>query len=108
MHEIPPSNTVSQDQWFDGITGTALKITRDPDGLWTSKPVLNFGYTVKNGETWYDISMVNGYDFWGERIVLRGDVEGVEEIVWDGEPGPVHVAHWVGEVNLTLEVCAGG
>lgn len=64
-----------QNEWFDGITGTALKITKTRDGLWAGKPVLNFGYTVKDGEVWYDLSTVNGYDWWGEVLVLDGERE---------------------------------
>ena len=95
-----------QTQWFDGKTGTALKITKTPDGLWTGKPVLNFGYTVKDGATWYDISTINGFDFWGEKTTLAGDKEGAETIVWDGAPGPIKIAHYAGELDLTLELCA--
>lgn len=64
-----------QSEWFDGITGTALKITKTRDGLWAGKPVLNFGYTIKDGEVWYDLSTVNGYDWWGEVLVLDGERE---------------------------------
>lgn len=103
---IGPGGYLMQPQWFDGKTGTALKITKTPDGLWTGKPVLNFGYTVKDGATWYDISTINGFDFWGEKITLGGLEEGTETIVWDGAPGPIKIAHYAGELDLTLELCA--
>jgi hypothetical protein len=106
MFVLDPDSSTSSAQYFDGNTGTALKITRAANGLWTGAPVLNFGYTVKEGQTWYDISTVYGYDFWGERVVLSGAEEGSEEIVWEGAPGPVHVAHWFGDVDLVLEICA--
>ncbi|OAK96187.1 hypothetical protein IQ06DRAFT_308990 [Phaeosphaeriaceae sp. SRC1lsM3a] len=95
-----------ESEWFDGITGTALKITKTRDGLWAGKPVLNFGYTIKDGEVWYDLSTVNGYDWWGEVLVLDGEREGAETIVWKGQPGPNHVAHFKGELDLVLTTCA--
>ncbi|KAH7396635.1 hypothetical protein DE146DRAFT_756345 [Phaeosphaeria sp. MPI-PUGE-AT-0046c] len=101
-----PDSYIVQDEWFDGITGTALKVTKTRDGLWAGKPVLNFGYTVKNGEVWYDLSTVNGYDWWGEVVVLDGEKTGAETIVWKGEPGPNHVAHFKGELDLVLTTCA--
>jgi hypothetical protein len=103
---IGPGGYLMQPQWFDNKTGTALKITKTADGLWTDKPVLNFGYTVKDGATWYDISTINGFDFWGEKITLEGNKEGAERIEWDGAPGPVKIAHYAGELDLVLEICA--
>lgn len=103
---IDPGAYILQDEWFDGSTGTALKITKTPDGLWANKPVLQLGYTAKDGEVWYDLSTVNGYDFWGENVVLRGDVEGSETIEWLGVPGENRIVKWVGELGLELTVCA--
>jgi hypothetical protein len=103
---LPPGGYILEPQWFDGKTGTALKLTKTSDGLWTGAPVLNFGYTVKGDEVWYDISTIHGYDFWGRKVELKGDREGAETIVWDGEPGPVHVAHGEGELDLVLTLCA--
>jgi hypothetical protein len=97
---------VTQEQWFDGKTGTALKITKTEKGLWSGGPVLNFAYTIKDGDTWYDISPVNGYDFYGEKITLGGDKEGSELIIWEGGPEPTHIAHYFGSDDLTLTLCA--
>lgn len=72
---VPPGGYLQQPEWFDGITGTALKITKTEKGLWNGEPVLNFGYTVKDGEVWYDLSTVNGYDWYGEVLVLDGERE---------------------------------
>jgi hypothetical protein len=102
--ELRPKDYILQDQWFDGKTGTALKITTTKNGMWAGEPVLNFAYTVKDDEVYYDLSTVNGYAFWGRKIVLEG--EGSEIIVWDGQPGGVHVAHASGEVDLVLTLCA--
>jgi hypothetical protein len=104
--ELPPGSYAFEAQWYDGKTGTALKITKTSDGIWMGRPVLNFGYTVNESEVWYDISAINGFDFWGQKIELKGDREDAEEIVWDGEPGPVHVAHEFGELDLVLTLCA--
>ncbi|KAF1911159.1 hypothetical protein BDU57DRAFT_543530 [Ampelomyces quisqualis] len=103
---IPPNTSVFQDEWFDGATGTALKITKTSDALWANRPVLQLGYTAAEGEVWYDLSSVNGYDFWGENVVLAGDREGSESIEWLGAPGGTRIAHWVGELGLVLTVCA--
>lgn len=106
MIPLPSHTYITQDQWFDGNTGTALKITKTEDGLWTGAPVLNFGYTIKDGVTWYDLSTINGFDFSGKKITLIGDQEGSEQIIWDGAEGPVKIAHWSGDIDLSLTICA--
>lgn len=103
---IESNSYILQDLWFDGATGTALKLTTTPDGLWANKPVLQLGYTSKDGEVYYNLDAVNGYDFWGQNVVLRGDKEGSESVEWWGKPGEKTVRHWVGELGLTLTVCA--
>jgi hypothetical protein len=103
-NELHPGGYIEEAEWFDGVTGTALKITTTKNGMWAGKPVLNFAYTVNEDEVYYDLSTVNGYGFWGKKIVLEG--EGNEVIVWDGQPGKVHVAHADGEVDLVLTLCA--
>jgi hypothetical protein len=106
MTQVPSGGYIYQEEWFDGKTGTALKITRAANGLWAGKPILNLGYTLTEGELWYDLSSINGYDFWGEKVTLTGDDKDAEGITWNGEPGPSHVAHWTGPLNLTLTLCA--
>jgi hypothetical protein len=54
--ELRPKDYILQDQWFDGKTGTALKITTTKNGMWAGEPVLNFAYTVKDDEVYYDLS----------------------------------------------------
>jgi hypothetical protein len=106
MTQVPAGGYIYQEEWFDGKTGTAIKITRAADGLWTGKPVLNFGYTLTKEELWYDLSSINGYDFWGKKITLTGNGKDAEDITWDGAPGPSHIAHWTGQSDLTLTLCA--
>jgi len=106
MIRIPSGGYVMQEEWFDGNTGTALKITKTDKGLWTGGPVLNFGYTLTNGELWYSLAAINGYDFAGKKITLVGDKDGATEIVWDGSPGSTTPAHVFGDMDLTLTICA--
>ncbi|KAL5118864.1 hypothetical protein ACEQ8H_003187 [Pleosporales sp. CAS-2024a] len=107
MIQVPAGAFVFQDEYFDGHSGTALKITKSSTGLYTGAPVLNFGYTLKDGETWWSLTPVLGYDFWGHNVTLVGDRVGSEAMVWLGEPGPVRIGHWFGEIGLTLTLCAG-
>lgn len=106
MTQVPAGGYVMQDEWFDGKTGTALKITKTDKGLWTGGPVLNFGYTLTNGELYYSLDTINGYDFQDKKITLTGDKDGAPEIVWDGAPGSKTPAHVFGNMNLTLTICA--
>jgi hypothetical protein len=106
MTQILSGGYIYQEEWFDGKTGTAVKITRGANALWDGKPVLNLGYTLTKGELWYDLSSINGYDFWGEKVTLTGDDKDAEVITWDGAPGPSHIAHWTGPLDLTLTLCA--
>jgi hypothetical protein len=106
MTRIPPGGYVMQDEWFDGNTGTTLKITKTEKGLWTGGPVLNFGYTLTSSELYYSLATINGYDFTGEKITLAADKDGATEIVWDGSPGSTTPAHVFGDTDLTLTICA--
>jgi hypothetical protein len=63
--ELHPGGYIEEDEWFDGVTGTALKITTTKNGMWVGMPVLNFAYTVNDEEVYYDLSTVNGYGLFG-------------------------------------------
>jgi hypothetical protein len=98
---------ITEAQYYDG-TGTALKFTREPEGLWTGQPVLHFSYSYKAGESiYYGISTNLGFDFGGDKIVLHGDQPDAPEIVWNGEPKPDFTAGFLkGELNLEFTMCA--
>lgn len=104
---IAAGDYISEAQYFDG-TGTALKITRTQNGLWTGQPVLQFSYSYLAGQDiYYGISTDHGFDFWGEKIVLQGDNPAATKITWDGEPKPDFTAGWLnGELNLEFTICA--
>jgi hypothetical protein len=106
MTRIPAGGYAMQDEWFDGNTGTAIKITKTEKGLWTGDPVLIFGYTLTSSELYYSLAAINGYDFVGKKITLAAHKDGAIEIVWDGSPGSTTPAHVFGDTDLTLTICA--
>jgi hypothetical protein len=90
----------------DGV-GTAIKITKTEAGLWTKEPVLTFGYSYKkDAYIYYDLSTIYGFDFQGKKLRIHNtDGKKVEEIVWVGEPKLNNTAAYLGEADLTLELC---
>lgn len=106
-NKLAPNSSWSEGQYFDE-TGTAIKITRSEKGLWEGKPVLTFAYSYHKGEEiYYDLSSHAGFDFWGKKLVLGGEKDkDAEEIVWNGEPKPNHTAHYWGQTDLELKLCA--
>ncbi|KAH8730923.1 hypothetical protein GQ44DRAFT_605950, partial [Phaeosphaeriaceae sp. PMI808] len=95
-------------QFYDGTTGTAIKFTRSPIGLYSGDPVLHFPYTYKAGESiYYGIATHNGFAFWGENITLRAEAgKGAEDIVWGGKlERDYTVAYLRGELGLTFTLC---
>lgn len=105
--EVHPDTLWTEEEYFQG-TGTAIKVTKTSDGLWTGKPALQLGYTYnKSKNIYYDLSTAYGYDFWGKNITVRGDKgKDVPPIDWNGAPQPSNTLVFIGETGLTLEVCA--
>ena len=106
--KISPGIYWNEEQIIEsGGIGTAVKITRTDDGLWANKPVLHFSYSYDIGQTiYYDLSTHNGFDFWGKKLRIHGaEGKDVTEIVWNGEPKPNHTLVYVGDTDLTLELC---
>jgi hypothetical protein len=105
---LPAGSYGSEGQYFDK-TGTAIKITKAKDGIYTGAPVLHFSYSYKAGqELYYGLSTHAGFDFWGEKLTL-GPLEGASgtTITWDGAPGLDYTASYLGgEMDLMLELCA--
>lgn len=105
--EVHPDTLWTEEEYFQGI-GTAIKITRSAAALWTAKPTLHFSYTYNKGQNiYYDLSSAYGFDFWGMKLIVKGDEDkNVSSIEWDGAPQPNHTLAYFGETGLTLEVCA--
>ncbi|KAF2036655.1 hypothetical protein EK21DRAFT_105966 [Setomelanomma holmii] len=108
--KISSGSYIEEGQYFDK-TGTAIKITKIENGIYTDAPVLHFSYSYKaNVELYYDLSSAFGYVFWGEKITL-GPTEGVQGkvIEWDGAPGDSTTqSHFGQDIDLILELCASG
>lgn len=89
-HNIAPKNTLQHGQTYSeqfstsraAAIGRALKITRDPDGLFTGKPQTDFAYNLDGGKIWYDLSDVNGDPFAGHKLVVVSAHAGCPSIVW--------------------------
>ncbi|KAF2130427.1 hypothetical protein P153DRAFT_395841 [Dothidotthia symphoricarpi CBS 119687] len=102
---LPPLAYHLEEQYFSG-TGTAIKITQTPDGLYTGAPTLHFSYTYTAGvSVYYDLSSHGGFDFEGWTLVLGGGKEDVVEVVWEGEEEEQRTEVYWGETDLVLTLC---
>jgi hypothetical protein len=93
----------------DPVTGgVSLKVTVEPDGLYTGAPQLNYAYSLDPGQIWYDLSSVFGDAFGGHRLVVGSAKETCPEIVWeDGtNPGGSQVKDCTSDEDVTLTLCA--
>ncbi|KAM3527716.1 hypothetical protein MY4038_006220 [Beauveria bassiana] len=88
--------------------GRALKITREPDGLFKGKPQTNFAYTLDPGQLWYDLSDVFGDPFAGNRIQVVPSNSNCQSIVWPNgvPPAGSQVKTCTRESDTTLTLCA--
>ncbi|KAM3511295.1 hypothetical protein MY11210_005032 [Beauveria gryllotalpidicola] len=88
--------------------GRALKITREPDGLYTGKPQTIFAYTLDPGRLWYDLSDVFGDPFKGHRVQLVPSNNNCQPIIWpDGiPPAGSQVKTCTRDSDTTLTLCA--
>jgi hypothetical protein len=92
-----------------GGVGVAIKITKSEGGLYRREPVTIFGYSYNpQGGIYYSLGYTPefGYGFQGEKLRIH-NTEGlpVQEIVWNGEAKPDYTATYLGDANLTLELC---
>ncbi|EGX96834.1 BYS1 domain-containing protein [Cordyceps militaris CM01] len=88
--------------------GRTLKITRERDGLWTSKPQTNFAYSLTQPSIWYDLSDVFGDPFAGHKLRLASDDGACTAVQWDDgvPPGGIHTHVCHSDVSVVLTLCA--
>ena len=93
----------------DPITGgRALKVTVEPNGLYSGAPQTIFAYSLDegSGKVWYDLSDVFGDAFLGRKLVERSENPNCPAIVWPAGSPPagsqVKVCGANKDVQLTL------
>jgi hypothetical protein len=107
--KVQPGKSWTEAEYFSG-TGTAIKITKTADGLYTGKPTLHLSYTYKQAEPlYYGLSNAYGYDFKGQNITVTGDKgKDVPAIRWNDAAQPNNTLAYRGETGLTLQLCGAG
>ncbi|KAK3942543.1 putative bys1 family protein [Diplogelasinospora grovesii] len=95
----------------DPVTGgKALKITLQPDGLYTGAPQTIFAYNLDTdaNQIWYDLSDVFGDAFAGSKLVEASSDATCPQIVWSNGTPPAGSQVKVCSANsdVTLTLCA--
>ncbi|UNI18466.1 hypothetical protein JDV02_004734 [Purpureocillium takamizusanense] len=87
--------------------GRAIKVTIQPDGLWTGKPQTIYAYNLDGNTIWYDLSDVFGDAFTGHKIKLASSNKDCPAIVWeDGvPPAGSQVKNCGADWDVTLTLC---
>jgi hypothetical protein len=87
--------------------GKSIKITLDPDGLYTGAPQTNFAYALDGATIWYDLSDVFGDPFPGKKLVVNGG-SGCPSIVWPAgtNPGGSQTKACGSDGDVTFTICA--
>jgi hypothetical protein len=100
--ETPPRGNWMENQYWSG-TGTAVKVTRTVDGLYTGAPILILGYSYNAGVSlYYDLGLHGGNPFEGYNVKLSG---AGGDNVWDPVPKPQQTRGYWGTSDLTLDIC---
>lgn len=88
--------------------GRALKITREPDGLFTGKPQTVYAYSLQGGAIWYDLSDVFGDAFAGNKLVEGSADTSCPSIVWPNGTPPAgsQVKNCRDSADVTLTLCS--
>lgn len=88
--------------------GRAIKVTIDPDGLWTGKPQTIYAYNLDGNTVWYDLSDVFGDAFKGHKLKVASADPACPSIVWeDGvPPAGSQVKNCGSGADVTLTLCA--
>lgn len=93
----------------DAVTGgIAIKITQDPNGLYTGAPQLNFAYSLDGAKVFYDLSSVFGDAFAGHALVEKSADKTCPVIEWPQGTPPAgsQVKDCTAEKDVTLTLCA--
>lgn len=99
------SETFHRDATTGGI---AIKITQDPDGLFTGAPQLNFAYSLDGSRIFYDLSSVFGDAFAGHKLIEESADEDCPIIEWEDGTPPAgsQVKDCTAQQDVTLTLCA--
>ncbi|KAM4063008.1 blastomyces yeast-phase-specific protein [Hirsutella rhossiliensis] len=112
---VSPANTInSGGSYSERFTrdpktgGRAIKITIEPDGLYTGKPQTVFAYNLDGNTIWYDLSDVFGDAFKGHKLVEASKNPDCGVITWkDGvPPAGSQVKTCNADADVTLTLCA--
>ncbi|KJZ70875.1 hypothetical protein HIM_09740 [Hirsutella minnesotensis 3608] len=106
-NRLQPGGTYSETFTRDPKTGgRAIKITVNPDGLFTGQPQTIFAYSLDGNGVWYDLSDTFGDAFKGYKLVEASSNPNCGAINWsDGVPpagSQVKVCNADADVTLTL------
>jgi hypothetical protein len=104
--KVQPNKSWTEAEYFSG-TGTAIKITKTANGLYTSEPTLQLGYTYTKKDLYYSLNTVPKYGFPGQKITVKED-QGKKEptIQWNDAAQLSDTLYHAGETGLTLQLCA--
>jgi hypothetical protein len=93
----------------DPVTGgKALKMTKDPNGLYNGAPETIFSYNLDGSKIWYDLSDVFGDAFAGSVLKEASTNTACPAIVWPSgtPPGGSQVKNCGSDSDVVLTLCA--
>ncbi|KAJ6438152.1 bys1 family protein [Purpureocillium lavendulum] len=108
-HTLSTGSTYSEVFTRDPKTGgRAIKVTLDPDGLYTGKPQTIYAYNLDGSTIWYDLSDVFGDAFAGHKVKLASANKDCPSIVWSNGTPPAgsQVKNCGAAWDVTLTLCA--
>ncbi|KAK5999126.1 Antigenic thaumatin-like protein [Cladobotryum mycophilum] len=88
--------------------GRAIKITVQPDGLYTGKAQTIFAQSLQDNAVWYDMSDVFGDAFAGHKAVVSSANAACPQIVWENgvPPAGSQVKVCDADHDVTLTLCS--
>ncbi|PHH62851.1 hypothetical protein CDD81_6651 [Ophiocordyceps australis] len=88
--------------------GRALKITRQPDGLYNGSPQTIYAYSLSGDRVFYDLSDVFGDAFAGNKLVEASTDRTCPVITWPNGTPPAgsQVKNCGANSDITLTLCA--
>lgn len=108
-HTLKTGDVYSEQFVTDPKTGgIALKVTTQPDGLYTGKPQTIFSYSLTNNIVWYDLSDIFGDAFSGKNILVASANTDCPTISWKNgiPPSGSQVKNCGSDKDVTLTLCA--